>query len=61
MTKDIDFTRLLEKHGPPPQIIWITLGNTANARLREVLEHVFPRVEALLASEPLVEISDTSV
>lgn len=60
MTKDIDFVRLQEIHGPPPHVIWITLGNTSNARLREVLARVFARVTGLLANEPLVEISDAT-
>ena len=36
MTKDADFTKLLERYGTPPQILWITCGNTTNVRLREV-------------------------
>jgi predicted nuclease of predicted toxin-antitoxin system len=59
MTKDGDFVRLLERLGPPPQILWLTCGNTSNARLKELLLRVWPRVRALLeAGEPLVEISD---
>jgi len=37
MTKDSDFVLLLEQLGPPPQVIWITCGNTSNARLKEVV------------------------
>jgi len=59
MTKDADFVRLLEKHGPPPQIIWITCGNTSNAHLRKLLETALPRAITMISSgEPLVEISD---
>jgi predicted nuclease of predicted toxin-antitoxin system len=29
MTKDSDFLRLLERYGPPPQVLWVTLGNTS--------------------------------
>ena len=32
MTKDSDFVLLLEQNGPPPQVIWVTCGNTSNAR-----------------------------
>lgn len=32
MTKDSDFVLLLDRLGPPPQIIWVTCGNTSNAR-----------------------------
>ncbi len=59
MTKDRDFVRLLEKHGPPPQILWVTCGNTSNTRLREVLGRSLSDALKLLQSgEPLVEISD---
>ena len=27
MTKDRDFMRLLEEQGPPPQVIWLRVGN----------------------------------
>lgn len=57
VTKDDDFVRLLEQHGPPPQIVWITCGNVRNAALRAVVMPVWPQVAALLAAgEPLVEI-----
>jgi predicted nuclease of predicted toxin-antitoxin system len=59
MTKDNDFLRLLDQYGPPPQVLWITLGNTSNAHIREVLMRVLPQAVSLLESgEPLVEISD---
>ncbi len=59
MTKDADFVRLLEELGPPPQIIWITCGNTSNARLKDLLQTALPRVlEFLTAGESLVELSD---
>jgi predicted nuclease of predicted toxin-antitoxin system len=59
VTKDADFLRLLELEGPPPQVIWITCGNTSNERLRSVLAAALPRALDLLGrGEPLVEISD---
>ncbi len=33
MTKDRDFVRLLEEQGPPPQVIWLRVGNCSNAAL----------------------------
>jgi predicted nuclease of predicted toxin-antitoxin system len=61
LTKDSDFVLLLEQLGPPPQILWLTIGNTSNARLREVLSKNFPTVQSLLLrGEPLVEISEAS-
>ena len=32
MTKDSDFVDLIDRLGSPPQIIWLTCGNTSNAR-----------------------------
>jgi predicted nuclease of predicted toxin-antitoxin system len=37
MSKDDDFIDLVEQHGPPPQIIWVTCGNTSNAKMRQIL------------------------
>ncbi len=61
LTKDSDFVVLLEQLGPPPQVIWLTVGNTSNVRLKEVLSKSFPTVQSLLLrGEPLVEISESS-
>jgi predicted nuclease of predicted toxin-antitoxin system len=58
MTKDSDFVRLLDQHGPP-QIIWMTCGNTSNAYMRKLLQATLLRaLEVLQSGEPLVEISD---
>lgn len=59
MTKDRDFLDLLDRLGPPPQIVWVTCGNTSNAYLRTLLSSAMPKVlEMLLQRERLVEISD---
>ena len=59
MSKDSDFVLLLERFGPPPQILWVTCGNTSNARLRDVLLKSFPEARTRLEQgESLVEISD---
>jgi len=58
MTKDNDFVLLLERFGPPPQVVWVTCGNTSNARLKEILTSTLPRtLELLKSGEKLVEIS----
>ncbi len=58
MTKDSDFVLLLDKLGAPPQVIWVTCGNTSNARLKELLTHTLPKaLELLNFGEKLVEIS----
>jgi len=59
ITKDSDFISLLEQHGPPPQVLWVTLGNTSNAHMKAVLSRTFERAVLLLrAGEPLVEIGE---
>lgn len=59
MTKDSDFGELLQRHGPPPQIVWLRSGNTSNARLKQLLSQALPAVLPMLESgEPLVEIGD---
>ena len=61
MTKDSDFVDLVERLGSPPQIIWLTFGNTSNAQLKEILTATLPRaLEILATGESLVEISGNS-
>jgi predicted nuclease of predicted toxin-antitoxin system len=50
MTKDSDFVDLVDRLGEPPQIIWLTCGNTSNAQLREILSSVLPEALKLLSS-----------
>ncbi len=58
LSKDADFTELVERLGPPPQIVWLTCGNTSEAALRVLLAKAMPRaLELLAAGESLVEIS----
>ena len=58
ITKDSDFVDLVGRFGAPPKIIWLTCGNTSNARLREILSETLPKaLELLRAGEALVEIS----
>ncbi|MBE9064304.1 DUF5615 family PIN-like protein [cf. Phormidesmis sp. LEGE 11477] len=60
MTKDSDFVDLVERLGPPPKIIWLTCGNTSNARLREILSvTLLKSLELLSTGEVLVEIRGT--
>jgi predicted nuclease of predicted toxin-antitoxin system len=59
MSKDADFVKLLERFGPPPQVIWITAGNTSNSRMREILSKHFPTIiEMLNNGEPLIEVEE---
>ena len=58
LTKDSDFLHFLERFGPPPQVIWLTCGNTSNAFLRGLLRDSWSHIDALLrAGEALIEIS----
>ena len=62
MTKDSDFVDLVERLGSPPQIIWLTFGNTSNAQLKEILTATLPRaLEILATGESLLEISGNSI
>ncbi|MDZ7720865.1 MAG: DUF5615 family PIN-like protein [Balneolaceae bacterium] len=59
MSKDDDFIQLIEQRGTPPKLIWITCGNTSNARMRDILSTALLKTKELLESgENIVEISD---
>jgi predicted nuclease of predicted toxin-antitoxin system len=58
MTKDSDFVDLVDRLEAPPQIIWLTCGNTSNARLKEILSlTLLDALQLLQTGERLVEIS----
>ena len=58
MTKDSDFIKLLEQNGAPPKVIWLTCGNTSNARLKQILFITLEKaLEFLESGEQLVEIN----
>lgn len=60
MTKDADFLDLIRDRGTPPQIIWITCGNTSNANLRRILLATFAdALQLLQAGETIVEIRES--
>lgn len=59
MTKDQDFVALRARLGAPPQIVWVTCGNTSNANMKRILgELLLEALRLLEAGETLVEISD---
>ena len=59
MTKDRDFVELLERFGPPPQVIWVTCGNTSNRAMKHIRSTSLPvALDLIRSAEPLVEISD---
>src|SRR2546430_496274 len=54
LTKDSDFVDLVQQGGAPPQVLWLTCGNTSNARLREILMAGLPDAMRLLEDgEPI--------
>lgn len=62
LTKDRDLVDLASQLGSPPQVLWLTCGNTSNARLRAILMRAWPAAAILLeAGEKIVEVSDTTV
>ena len=61
MSKDRDFVDLSIELGPPPQIIWLTSGNTSNAKLREILSATLEDALRMIESgESIVEIGGYS-
>jgi predicted nuclease of predicted toxin-antitoxin system len=62
LTKDRDLVDLALQLGSPPQIVWLTCGNTSNAKLKAILTQPWPSAATLLdAGEQIVEVSDTTV
>jgi len=59
MSKDDDFIQLIEQRGTPPKLIWITCGNTSNAKMKGILSKTLLKAKELLESgENIVEISN---
>ena len=57
MTKDRDFLALLFMQGPPPQVIWLRVGNSSNMALQSVLLRTLDQaIASLREGEPWVEI-----
>jgi len=58
LTKDRDLADLVRIYGPPPQVVWIRLGNTTNHCLRKLLEPLLDdALAALTRGEQLIEIT----
>lgn len=61
ISKDSDFVELLLRQQPPPQLLWVTCGNTTNQRLQELFDEVFPQaLQLLLEGHVVVELADKS-
>jgi predicted nuclease of predicted toxin-antitoxin system len=58
LTKDADFPHLLQQHGAPPKVLWLTCGNTSNQNIRKILTATLSSaLELLRAGESIVEIT----
>ena len=59
VTKDRDFVDLVERLGSPPQVLWLTLGNTTNRHLQKVFRsNLRPALDLLQRGEPVVELTE---
>ena len=57
--KDKEIFNLQQQFGPPPQIIFLTCGNTSNKKLIEIFnETLYKAFDLIKSGEALVEISD---
>jgi predicted nuclease of predicted toxin-antitoxin system len=57
LSKDSDFVELVLRQGAPPQLLWVTCGNTSNIVLKRILkEHLRNALNLLDAGEIIVEI-----
>jgi predicted nuclease of predicted toxin-antitoxin system len=57
LSKDSDFLQLLDQWGPPPQLVYLRLGNSTNVFLRSFFTAKWPEVRAFLdAGVALVEV-----
>jgi predicted nuclease of predicted toxin-antitoxin system len=57
ISKDRDLAEFVLAFGPPPQVIWVTCGNTSTDEMKRILTESWPRIKKLLAAgEPLIEL-----
>lgn len=58
ISKDSDFVDLVSRHGPPPQLLWLTCGNVTNSNLQAILDVTLSEALAALSSgQAIVEIA----
>ncbi len=58
LTKDQDFASLVDKFGPPPRIIWVTIGNCSNEKLKHLIVSKLQDAINLLSESSLVELTN---
>lgn len=58
VSKDSDFVEMVSRHGPPPQLLWVTCGNVTNARLQQAFRKTFADALTLLREgQAIVELA----
>ena len=57
LTKDEDFSDLLNRLKAPPKIIWLTFGNCSNDKMMEILKRDLRNALKVLEENDLIEIS----
>jgi predicted nuclease of predicted toxin-antitoxin system len=50
VTKDKDFYHLVNTLGPPPKIVWLSVGNCTNEKVLEILSRHQPQVVDFIKS-----------
>jgi predicted nuclease of predicted toxin-antitoxin system len=58
LTKDDDFLKLLDRFGPPPKVVWVTIGNTSTQNLKYTLIDKWKLISELLNESDLVELTE---
>lgn len=48
LTQESDFEDRVTRRGPPPHVLWLTCGNTSEARLQAMLEASLPAALKLI-------------
>jgi predicted nuclease of predicted toxin-antitoxin system len=57
MSNDEDFVDLVIRLGPPPQVIWVRIGNVSNSALQARLVNAMPlALEHLRRGEAVIEL-----
>jgi predicted nuclease of predicted toxin-antitoxin system len=51
ISKDSDFVELVQRHGSPPKLIWVTVGNVTNANLHQLFTATFKDIVTLLEGD----------
>lgn len=59
VTRDEDFVVLVTRSGPPPQVLWVRLGNMSNKELEQRLHRTLAEcIKLLIEGEAVVELRD---